>query len=68
MAELLYYKTEFRDGTESYSEDFDSDDPALMDRYPTYDTDTHRGDRPPTRTQQRQVRFKRNASRKQSEQ
>ena len=51
MPELLYYKTEFRDGTESFSEDFNSDDRALMDRYPTYDTDTHRGDRPPTRTQ-----------------
>ena len=29
-----------------------------MDHYPTYDTDTDLGDRPPTPTQQRQVRFK----------
>jgi len=36
----------------------------VMDRYPTYDTDTHLGDRLPTLTQQRQFRFKRKASRK----
>lgn len=67
MPEPHYYKTEFRVGTESYFEDFDSDDPALLDRYPTYDTDTHRCDRPPRRTQQRHVRFKQNVSRKQTE-
>jgi hypothetical protein len=48
MPELLCYKTEFRDGTESYSEVFDTDDPTLSYRYPTYDTDTHLGDRSPT--------------------
>jgi len=36
-----------------------------MDRYD--DTDTHLGDQPPTPTQQRQVRFKRKASKKQAE-
>jgi len=67
MPELLCYKTEFRDGTEFYSEAFDPDDPTLIDRYPRYDTDTHLGDRPPTPTQQREVRFTRKASRKNSE-
>jgi hypothetical protein len=38
-----------------------------MDRYPTYDTDTDLGDRPPMPTQQRQVRFKRKVRRKQTE-
>ena len=66
MPELLCYKTEFRDGTESYSEAFDTDDPTLSYRYPTYDTDTHLGDRPPTPTQQQQVFIKRKASRKQT--
>jgi hypothetical protein len=42
MLELVYYKTKYRDGTESYSEAFDP-------------------------TQQRQVRFKRKARRKQTE-
>ena len=37
-----------------------------MDRYPTYNTDTDLGDRPPTLTQQ-QVSFKRKARRKQTE-
>jgi hypothetical protein len=41
MAELLCYKTEFRDGSESYSEALDLDDPTIIDRYPRYDTDTH---------------------------
>ena len=66
MPELLCYKTEFRNGTESYSVDFDPDDPTLPYSYPTYDTDTYLGDRPPTPTQ-RHVRFKRIASRKQTE-
>jgi hypothetical protein len=35
MPELLCLKTEFIDGTESYSEAFD---PTLIDRYPRYDT------------------------------
>ena len=67
MPELLYYKTEFRDGTESYSEAFDTDDPTLSYHYPIYDTDTHLGDRPPMTTQQQQVFIKRKTSRKQSE-
>ena len=37
-------------GTEQYSEAFDPDDPTLMDRYPTYDTDTDLGDGPSTPT------------------
>jgi hypothetical protein len=44
MPALLCYKTEFRDGTESYSEAFDPDDSTLMGRYPTYDIDTDLGD------------------------
>jgi hypothetical protein len=44
----LCYKTEFEDGSVSFSETFDPDDPSLMDRHPEYDTDTHLGDRPPT--------------------
>ena len=67
MPELLCYRTEFRDRTESYSEAFDPDDSPLMGRYPTYDIDTDLGDRPPTPTQHRQVRFKRKASRNQTE-
>jgi len=50
MPELLYYKTDFRDGKDSYSKSFDPDDPTLPYRYPTYDTDTHLGDRPPMPT------------------
>ena len=67
MLELLCYKIDFRDGTESYTEAFDPDDPTLIDCYPTYDTDTNLGVRPPTPTQQRRVRFKRKTSRKQTE-
>ena len=52
MPELLCYKTEFRDRTESSPEAFDPDDPTLIDRYPRYDTDTHLSDRPPTPTKQ----------------
>ena len=65
--ELLYYKTEFRGETESYSETFDPDDPTPPYRYPTYDTDPHIGDRQPTPTEQPQVRFKWKARRKQTE-
>lgn len=39
MPEPLCYKTEFRDGTKSYSEAFDPDDPKLTDCYPRYDKD-----------------------------
>jgi hypothetical protein len=57
MPELLCYKTEFRDRTESSPEAFDPDNPTLIDRYPRYDTDTHLSDRPPTPTKQREVHF-----------
>jgi len=67
MPKLLCYKTEFRDGRESYSEALDLDDPTIIYRYPRYDTDTHHGDRPPTLTQQREVRCTLKASRKQTE-
>jgi hypothetical protein len=40
-------------GSVSFSESFDPDDPALMDHYPDYTTETDFGDRPPTPTQQR---------------
>lgn len=46
MSELMCYRTEYRDGTESYSEAFNPDDPTLLDRYPRYVTDTGLGDRP----------------------
>jgi len=42
----------------SFSESFDPDDPALLDRYPDYTTETDLGDRPPTPTQQRDVNSK----------
>ena len=48
------------------TEDFVSDDPTLLYSYTTYDTDIHLDEGPPTATQQRQVRFKRKASRKQT--
>ena len=59
MPELVCYKTEFWDGTESYSEAFDPDDPTLVDHYPTYNMETYLGDR--------EVRFKRTARKKQTE-
>ena len=48
----------------SFSESFDPDDPALIDRYPDYTTDTYLGDRPPTPTQQRDENSKRKAYKK----
>jgi hypothetical protein len=59
----LTYKTEFKDGSVSL-ESFDTDDPALIDRYPDYTTETDLGDRPPTPTQQRDENSKRNACKK----
>jgi len=59
----LCYKTEFKDGSVSFSESFDPDDPSLIDRHPDYNADTDLGDRLPTPTQQRDERCKRNASR-----
>ena len=44
MPGQLCYKVEFKDGSVSYSEAFDPDDPTLIDRYPEYDTDKHLGD------------------------
>jgi hypothetical protein len=64
MPELLYHKTKFIDGTESYSEAFN---PTLKDRHPRYDTDTNLCDTPPTPLQQREVRFTLKASRKKTE-
>jgi hypothetical protein len=49
----LTYKTEFQDGSVSFSESFDADDSALIDRYPDYTTEADLGDRPPTPTHQR---------------
>ena len=60
----LSYKTEFKDGLVSFSESFDPDDPALIDRYPDYTTETDLGDRPPTPTQQRGKNSKRKACNK----
>jgi hypothetical protein len=60
----LSYKTEFKDGSVSFSESFDPNDPALIDRYPDYTTETDLGDRPPTPTQQRGKNSKRKASNK----
>jgi hypothetical protein len=53
MRGKLCYKTEFEDGSVSFSKAFDPDDPSLIDRHPEYDTDTHLGHRSPTPTQQR---------------
>ena len=53
----LTYKTEYEDGSVS-----DPDDPALLDRYPEYTTDTYLGDRLPTPTQQRELNSKQKAS------
>jgi hypothetical protein len=58
--------TSFKDGSVSFSESFDPDDPSLIDRHPDYNTDTHLGDRPPTPTQQRDERCKLKTSRKKS--
>ena len=56
--------TEYKDGSVSFSESFDPDDPALIDRYPDYTAETDIGDRPPTPIQQRDVTSKRKASQK----
>jgi len=48
----------------SFSESFDPDDPALLDRYPDYITETDLGDRPLTPTQQRDENSKRKACKK----
>ena len=60
----LSYKTEFKDGSVSFSESFDPDDPALIDRFPDYTTETDLGDRKPTPTQQRDENSKRKACKK----
>ena len=60
----LHYKTEFKDGSVSFSESFDPDDPALIDHFPDYTTETDLGDRPPTPTQQRDENSKRKACKK----
>ena len=58
----LTYKTELKDGSMSFSESFDPDDPSLIDRYPDYTAETDLGDRPPTSTEPRDVYSKRKAS------
>ena len=60
---ICYIKKEFKDGSVSFSESFDPDDPSLIDRHPDYNADTDLDDRPPTPTQ-RDERCKRKASRK----
>jgi hypothetical protein len=60
----LTYKTEFKDGSVSFSESFDPDNPALIDRYPDYTAETDLGDRPPIPTKQRDANSKRKASKK----
>ena len=50
----LSYKTEFKDGSVSFSESFDPDDPTLIDRFPDYTIETYLGERPPTPNQQRE--------------
>jgi hypothetical protein len=63
---ILFLKCTFENGSVSFSEAFDPDDPLLINRHPEYDTDTHLGDRPPTPPQQRDERYKLKASRKKS--
>ena len=60
----LSYKTLFKDGSVSFSESFDPDDPTLIDRFPDYTTETDPGERPPTPTQQRGKNSMRKASKK----
>ena len=60
----LTYKTEFKDRSVSFSESFDPDDPALIDRYPDFTTETDLDDRPAIPTQQRDENSKRKACRK----
>jgi hypothetical protein len=38
MRGKICYKTEFEDGSVSFSESFDPDDPSLIDRHPEYNT------------------------------
>ena len=64
IRDKLSYKTEFKDGSVSFSESFDPDDPTLIDRFPDYTTETDLGERPPTPTQQRYKNSKRKASKK----
>jgi hypothetical protein len=64
MRGKICYKKEFKDGSVSFSESFDPDDPSLIDRHPDYKADTDLDDRPPTPTQQRDERCKRKASSK----
>ena len=64
MSDLICHRTEIIDGTVSYSEAFDPNDPTLMDRYSSYDMDKHLGDRPPIPIQQREIRYKLRVSRK----
>jgi hypothetical protein len=53
IRDKLSYKTEYKDGSVSFSESFDPDDPTLIDRFPDYTTETDLGERPPTPTQRR---------------
>jgi hypothetical protein len=64
IRDKLSYKTEFKDGSVSFSESFDPDDPTLIDRFPDYTTETDLGERPPTPTQQREKNSMRKASKK----
>jgi hypothetical protein len=41
----LSYMTEFKDGSVSFSESFDPDDPALIDRYQDHTAETDLGDK-----------------------
>ena len=64
IRDKLSYKTEYKDGSMSFSESFDSDDPTLIDRYPDYTTETDLGERPPTPTQRREKNSMRKTSKK----
>jgi hypothetical protein len=69
---LLIYKTRPIDFdlqlgcciSHAFSESFDPDDPALIDRFPDYTTETDLGERPPTPTQQWDKNSKRKACKK----
>jgi hypothetical protein len=67
MSELLCYNTEFRAGTELYSEAFDPTILTLINHYHRYDTNTHLDDRPLTPAQLREVHFTRKVIRKKTE-
>ena len=57
-------QTFIQNGSVSFSESFDPDDPTLIDGFPDYTTETDLGERPPTPTPRREKNSMRKASKK----